>query len=284
MSELVKISNDFLKVKISTKGAELKSIIKDGRERLWQGDPDVWSGQAPVLFPICGGLKDGKYILDGKEYFLEKHGFAKKSEFEVETAEKDRAVFLLKSTAETIEKYPFEFEFRAIFSLEDNKLKVQYAITNLASKDMYCGVGGHEAYSCPEGVEAYSIVFDQAEDLYANLIEDGYVSRKTQCMGKAIKELPLKNEHFAIDAIILFNLKSRKSALKNMGTGEMVKLDFEGHDFFLIWTKPGAKYVCLEPWTTAPDFNDSDYDFTKKDGIIIIPPLKTETRTHVIEF
>ena len=284
MSELIKISNDFLEVKISTKGAELKSIVKDGRQMLWQGDPDVWSGQAPVLFPICGGVKDGKYILGGKEYFLEKHGFAKNSEFEVEAAEKDRVVFLLKSTAETIEKYPFEFEFRAIFSLEDNKLKVQYAITNLANKDMYCGVGGHEAYACPEGVEAYSIVFDQAEDLHANLIEDGYVSRKTQCMGKGIKELPLKNEYFAIDAIILFNLKSRKAALKNMETGEMVKLDFDGNDFFLIWTKPGAKYVCLEPWSTAPDFSDSDYDFIKKDGSIIIPPKNTTTKTHTIEF
>ena len=284
MSELIKISNDFLEIEISTKGAELKSIIKDGKERLWQGDPDVWSGQAPILFPICGGVKDNKYILNGTEYFLPKHGFAKTSEFEVESQEEDSAILLLKSTPDTLKNYPYEFEFRVVFTILENRLIVEYKITNISDKDMYCGVGAHEAYSCPEGVEAYSIVFEQPEDLHANLIEDGYVSRKTQCMGKGIKELPLKNEYFAIDAIILFNLKSRKVSLKNMETGEMVKLDFEGHDFFLIWTKPGAKYVCLEPWSTAPDFNDSDSDFTKKEGIIIIPPKNTTIKTHTIEF
>ncbi len=284
MSQLIKISNETLKVSISTLGAELTSVIKNGKEMMWDANPDVWGFHAPILFPICGAVKDDKYILDGKEYTLEKHGFARASEFEVENVSENQAVFLLKSTPETLKKYPYDFEFRVIFTLKDNQLKVEYKITNLTDKTMYSAAGGHEAFACPEGVEAYSVIFEQEEDLDANIIEGGYVSKKTKCLGKGVKELPLKDEYFEIDAIPLFSLKSRKVTLKNTITGECISLDFEGNNYFLIWTKYKAKYVCLEAWSSAPDFSDSGHDFTKKDGILVIPPHESETKQHTITF
>ena len=81
MAEQIKISNGEITAVISTRGAELKSVVKNGREFIWEGDPNVWAGQAPLLFPICGGLKDDKYVLGGNEYTLEKHGFARFKEF-----------------------------------------------------------------------------------------------------------------------------------------------------------------------------------------------------------
>ena len=99
---MVTIKNDVITAEINTLGAELNSIKVNGEDRLWSGDPAFWTGKAPVLFPICGGLKDDKFTYNGKEYTLNKHGFAKFKEFEVEKTTKNSAVFLLKSDEETL--------------------------------------------------------------------------------------------------------------------------------------------------------------------------------------
>ena len=77
------LSNDHLKVAINSFGAEIISINKDGKELIWEGDEKFWTGHSPVLFPICGGLKDDKFYYGGKEYSLPKHGFAKRREFKI---------------------------------------------------------------------------------------------------------------------------------------------------------------------------------------------------------
>ena len=85
-----------------------------------------WSGRAPVLFPICGGLKEDKYTFGGSEYTLNKHGFAKLMEFEVEAQGDGYAVFLLKSTPETKKNYPFDFELRIKYALDGDSVHVEY--------------------------------------------------------------------------------------------------------------------------------------------------------------
>ena len=54
------LHNENVSVTLKSLGAELTSI-KDasGTEYLWQGNPEFWSGQAPVLFPIVGCLRNG---------------------------------------------------------------------------------------------------------------------------------------------------------------------------------------------------------------------------------
>ena len=94
----ITISNKNLEVKISTKGAELQSVIKDGKSYLWDGNPEQWEDRAPILFPICGTLKEDRFEYEGKSYSLTSHGFAKDSEFEVESAENSSVTFLLKSS------------------------------------------------------------------------------------------------------------------------------------------------------------------------------------------
>lgn len=51
------LDNGSIRVALSTAGGSFTSIKANGREYLWQGDPAVWSGQAPICFPICGGLR-----------------------------------------------------------------------------------------------------------------------------------------------------------------------------------------------------------------------------------
>lgn len=62
------IENEFLRVSAEDDGAQLSSVElkENGKEFLWQGDPSVWYGRAPVLFPIIGQLLDGKYRYSGR--------------------------------------------------------------------------------------------------------------------------------------------------------------------------------------------------------------------------
>ena len=82
------LSNDSISIKVSTAGGSFTSIEAGGREYLWQGDPAVWSGQAPICFPICGGLRDNNAMtFAGHHVKLARHGLRATG---VEAAEPER--------------------------------------------------------------------------------------------------------------------------------------------------------------------------------------------------
>ncbi len=278
---LISIQNQYLHVEISTRGAELQSIRdSSGNERLWQGDPAFWTGRAPILFPICGGLREDTYYLDGQRYSMPKHGFAKISEWQTENISSDRAVFLL---TEMHPGFPFRYELRAIYQLVEKSLKVTYAIQNLDDRTFCCSVGSHEAWATPGGLESYSIKFEQPEQL-ANYSPIGnLLPRGPVILGENVCELPLKTEYFAIDALVFPHLKSRAVTLKKQDKEEL-RISYDGMDVLLLWTKPGANYICIEPWCSAPDYVDSDMQIRNKPGILTLAPGKETERTHLIEF
>ncbi len=286
MSKLITISNDILKVSISSYKAEILSVTKNGKEFIWQADSDAWTHRCPIVFPICGGLKDDKYTYGGKEYTLPKHGFAKFSEFEVESVTETKAVFLLRSNEELKKGYPFEFEFRAIFELDGEKLSVSYETKNLSDTDMYYSVGSHESYACPNGIEEYSIIFDVPENLARNTLSGSLLNHEQVSLGlgDAVTELPLKYDYFATESLVFTNLKSRRVTLLNRNTKEEISVDFPNHDYFVLWTIPREGYICIEPWCGVPDYVGSSFDITEKRGIIAVPSGKSDTRTHIITF
>lgn len=285
MEKNVKLSNESLCVDISSFGAQLKSIKKDGVQFLKTEKTSEWEDSAPVLFPICGCLKDDKYIYGGKEYFMEGHGFASVSEFEVETASDEKAVFLLSSSEKTLKIYPFEFEFRVTYEIKEDMIFISYDVTNKGENDMYFSVGSHEGYVCPEGIEDYSIIFDENEDMGISLLDGVLLNGEKKMLYKNTKELPLKYEYYDfVDTLVFENLKSRKLTLLNRNTKRAARLDFSGCDNLLIWSAPGEKYICIEPWAGLPDFVDSNYDITMKPGIIRLKKDKKYTKTHSIKF
>ena len=149
---------------------------------------------------------------------------------------------------------------------------------------MYYSIGGHDGYYCPEGIEDYSIIFEKPEKLDSTVLDGNLLSYNIINVGENTCELPLRYEYFAVDALSFLDLKSRKAVLKNRKTGEERILEFENHDVFFVWTKPGAKYICLEPWCGCPDFTDSVYDFKNKRSIIRLSGKEETTRTHKITF
>ena len=149
---------------------------------------------------------------------------------------------------------------------------------------MYFTTGSHEAYACPEGIENYSILFEKNENLDATVLNGNLLEYKTEHIGNDIRELPLKEKYFEIDALVFQDIKSRKVWLKNNINGAETEVAFDGFGHLLLWQKQGAKYICIEPWCAVPDFVDSDYDITKKKGVIRLKKAERKILKHSITF
>lgn len=263
----IKLSNGNLCAVITSNGAELISLkLCDGKEYIDNGS---WSNSTPILFPICGGLRDGKYIYGGKQYECPKHGFCRNVEFEVEDVNDTSATLSYSDNEDTRKMYPFLFKLSVIFTLTDDGISVVYKIDNRTDGEMYFSIGAHESYSCPGGVEGYTLTFDKSEDFDSHKVEGVLLSYEKDKVADSGKSLTLKKSFFDIDALCFSKINSDSVILESPDKSRSVKLTFGGASHFLIWTDADENlpFVCLEPWCGFPDMTDSDYDFTKKQGI-----------------
>ena len=281
---MVTIKNEKLTVKIAKLGAELKSVEQNGKEFIWEGHPEIWANSAPILFPICGGLKEDKFVFEGKEYNLNKHGYVRNTVFEVEELKEDAVTFLHTSNGETKKCYPFDYELRVIFRLKNNSVETEYNVTNTGDGKMYFSVGSHEGYATPEGIENYDIIFPEKVTLNTSALYGNLVANTTYPVIKDTNVLPLYESFFAVDALVFRNCPVKSAALRNRKTGKKITVDFPNATSLLFWHKPNAGYMCVEPWAGLPDVVGSSYDITEKEGIITLDGGKVYSDIHTITF
>lgn len=284
------IESESLQVQIKLKGMEISSIRSKmtNLEYLWQGDSRYWTGQAPVLFPIIGALKAGKTSHLGKAYVLPKHGIVRNSDqIQLVHQQSDQVIFRLESNAETLINYPFLFTLEVSFKISDKCLEVSHKVTNLDNQNMFYSIGGHPAFNCPllpgEQLEDYFIEFPKKEtDATWMISSDGLIDGKGEMVLKESKEIPLHAHLFDWDALIFKQLQSREVSLSHRKRGPVVKLEFEDFDYLGIWAKPGAPFVCLEPWLGIADSVDHSGILAEKEGIRKVTPGVSETKTYRI--
>lgn len=267
---------------INEVGAEITSFKYKGVDYLWIGDPKYWGCSSPNLFPMTGGLKDDKYILNGKEYILPKHGFVRNKTFTIESQTDNSVVFLLTASDETKEAFPYEFELRISYILTDGKVTAGYSVTNCNDETMWFSVGSHDGFITPEGIEEYDLIFPQKETLDTYTLFGNLTGHEKTPVIADSDRIKMDYNYFAVDALVFKDLKSRTCRLVNRNTGRGIQLDFPGAPRFVVWTKPGAPYVCLEPWFGQADNLDSDYDITKKEAIECLKPGETFKSVRVI--
>lgn len=259
-----KIENDFLICEIDDMGAQLHSLRlkENGKEYIWQGNPDIWYGQAPVLFPVIGQLINDKYRYNGIEYTMPKHGLARKLLFNVKECEGSKAVFGLESTEDTLKSYPFDFEYLVSFELKDKSLINTMTVINKTKGEMYFSVGAHPGFNCKVGD---IIEFEQPETLSTERIdkENLIIDEKFPLIENS-REIEITKEIFEPDALILSDIKSKK--LRITGDCE-IEFTFGDCPFLGIWAKPGAPYVCIEPWYGVNDGREVKADISEKRGI-----------------
>lgn len=147
------LKNTALTLNISLHGAELTSIRDSfGREFLWQADPAFWKRHSPVLFPIVGSLWDKHFRVNGREYEMGQHGFARDMDFRLVSEREDEMWFELKSSPETLAKYPYKFTLRIGYRLESNKIHVMWEVSGDDSQTMWFQIGAHPAFYLPRFV------------------------------------------------------------------------------------------------------------------------------------
>jgi galactose mutarotase-like enzyme len=237
------IRNDSYSATISSTGAELKSLKdeKTGREYMWQADPAWWKGTAPVLFPIVGGLRNGKYRYEGAEYELPQHGFARTAEFRQIAASGDSAEFELESNADTMAKYPFEFRLRVGFALERCGLAVRYEVTNAGNRTMHFSIGSHPAFNIPiesGSLESHYILFERSESAERYFFKDGtYIAGKTAEVFDNSRVISLSRSLFDQGPIILKALQSSEfSILCSKGKKSVKVVTKAAPPFLAIWS------------------------------------------------
>lgn len=259
-----KIENEFLTCEIDDMGAQLHSLRlkENGKEYIWQGNPEIWYGQAPVLFPIIGQLIGDKYRYNGKEYTMPKHGLARKLPFAVKECGGAKAVFSLESDENTLKSYPFEFELLVIFELCGKTLVNTMTVINKTDGEMYFSIGAHPGFNCKVGD---IIEFEKPETLSTERIdkENLIIPEKFPLIENS-REIEITKEIFEPDALILSDMKSEKLRIK--GENE-IEFTFGKCPFLGIWAKPGAPYVCLEPWYGVNDGREVKNDISEKRGI-----------------
>lgn len=270
------IHNDFLNVGIKQVGAELCSIknLNNDYEYVWQADAKIWSSHAPVLFPIIGSLKDGKYTFKGKEYTMPKHGMVRNNtNIEVFEKAENFITFRLKSNSDTLKQYPFEFDFLISYVLNQKVLEVKHQVINKGNKSMYFSIGGHPAFNCPVNdftkISDYYLEFESQENTPRWLIDENGLGTDNfeDCLVDS-KIINLDENIFNDDAIILKEHKSDHVTLCSKQKGKILKVSYADFNYLGIWAKPNAPYVCIEPWLGITDHKNHDGNITKKEGII----------------
>ena len=270
------IENDFLKIQVKETGAELCSMVnkENNKEYIWQADPEIWGSHAPNLFPIIGVIKGGKYYFEGREYSVPKHGFIRHNEkLRLKERSENQLVFELLYSKETLEMYPFKFDLRIAFTLKEKSLEVNHHVINLDEKPIYFSLGGHPAFNIQhfenEKIEDYYLEFDKKMNLNTHLLnKEGLVSEKTEKVLENDNKIQLNGHIFDNDALIFKNIRSKKVDLKSRKNGKILSLNYNDFNNLGIWAKPGAPYVCIEPWLGIADIEGTNQDLKKKEGIL----------------
>jgi galactose mutarotase-like enzyme len=264
-------------------GAELSGFFdkKEQYEYLWQGCEKIWSGQSPLLFPIVGKLKGDCYELAGKKYTLEKHGFARKSDFVLESHSDSEMTFLLKESEATLEKYPYAFELRVCYRMLENGFVMEHRVKNTNAEDMYFSIGAHPGFQIELGDR---VVLDDEETASAYQLDENYLRAKQMLpVFDNTRELIVEASTFEKDALIFDGLKSGGATLIR-ANGKNVHVDFGGATCLGIWAKPAAPYVCIEPWFGVNDSFEKKDDISKKDAINKLPSEEIFTFVWTAEF
>ena len=276
------IKNQFLEASFDSLGAELISLISKGREYIWEGNPEFWNKQSPILFPTIGSLKNDTYFFEGEEYHLPRHGFAREKEFDVIEQKDDKIIFSLKSDEETLKVYPFIFELQIQYRLVENQLEVQYKVKNNSEDEMFFSIGGHPGFALSENFEDYSLVFETNDELKYSLLENHLLADETQILETVNNNLALNYSLFEKDALVFKNHQIQSVTIQENGK-DFVKVSFKNFSDLGIWTKINAPFICIEPWFGHADLIKTNQKLQEKEGILSLKPNVEFKSVYFIE-
>ena len=284
---MIELKSDDLQVEFQSLGGALSSIKdKDGVEYLWQGDPTYWSGQAPVLFPICGSVRNDTVLYDQEDGSqvkgkIPRHGLVRKKEFELVNQTENSVTFAIEDDEEMYANYPYHFRLEITYTVTGKTIRTQYEIYNKeAEKSMSYFIGGHPGFNCPlledEVYEDYYLEFEKPETCTVPkpFPEIGMLDFKDRSSWlENQKEIDLNYDLFSYDAVTLDNLESRSVSLKSRKHDKGLKLHFEEFPNLIVWsTLNKGPFIALEPWSGLSTSLEERDRLEDKKGVKVLKP------------
>lgn len=268
----VTIESSRLRATVKVLGAELSSLYdkQENHEYIWTGDPEVWKGQSPWLFPFIGKLNGGAYKADGRSYEMPAHGFASKMDFVIESIKPDAVTFCLPATSETLPVFPWRFRLWITYRITDENLTVSCSVTNEDNKDMFFSLGGHPGFIAEKGDK---LVFDANEKLSVRRLKMPDHLLNEGVFGEFTGEIPVSGGLFKDDAMLFESPVSERCTLKRKN-GKDITLDYGKVTWLGIWSRAreDLKYVCVEPWFGVDDEVGFTGDVSAKKGVERLHP------------
>ncbi|MBR1687089.1 MAG: aldose 1-epimerase family protein [Prevotella sp.] len=261
------LRNEYLTIRVSEVGAELQSVKDaDGREYLWQADPKYWPRHSPILFPIVCSVNDDTYRVDGREYHLPRHGFARDKQFQLINKTDSRVTFALHDSDETLQVYPYRFNLAVTYRLDGRSIHVIWHVENTDTQEIHFQIGGHPAFNVPGGRIEGTIRLDNEEPMDAlRSYADG---------SHEMTEVPLEAEEGVIEFDEAF-WRNDSVKIHNSQTHRATLLDTDGTPAITVsyktpvcafWSPYGkrAPFVCIEPWYGIGDPRGFNGEFRDK--------------------
>jgi galactose mutarotase-like enzyme len=286
MPDLVRIESDGLAVEVSSLGAEMQSLTsKDGRSWLWNGDPAFWAGRSPLLFPIVGKAPDNTVLVDGQAYDMQQHGLARRSEFRLAEATTASCLHELTSSEASKAAYPFDFRLTLRHAVEGLRLTVTAEVTNTDSKPMPFGLGYHPAFAWPlpgaAGREHF-VELDNGGEPALSRIDGGL--RKPDLLPSPFKagRLVLEHGYFEEDAMI-FPEGAGAGLTYRADGGPGLRFTFENLPNLALWTKPGAPFLCIEPWHGTAPVAGASAEIGARPYSVTLPPAGSASFAFTVE-
>lgn len=284
------LENQYLRVEITSIGAELQSIYhkETSREYLWNGNQAVWDRRSPILFPNCGCAKNGSYTMEGKDYKGVQHGFAKDLNHNLVCSSDRIVTFRLEGGSKTAEFYPYQFALKSTYKLEKSAILCQHKVINYDDKPIYFSFGYHTGIRCPfvpdTSIDDYEIVFERDEN--CRMLEaapGGVIRAEDKPYQPQSRRIPITPGVFS-SSLILKNIRSQYIQLEEKKSGDYVRIVGTDSPYTVLWSVPdqvGA--VCIEPWYGMGDTEDFDGQFDHKLGIQCLAPMEEFVRQQMIE-
>lgn len=279
---LYTIENEFFRAVLNDRGAELTQLTAkaDGYEIIWSGDPAYWTGHSPLLFPFVGKLKNNGYTYRGKRYEMEKHGFARSTNFAVAEQSADAITLAFDDWKLYEASYPFRYRLSANYQLTQQGLRFTYCAHNLGDEAMVCSLGAHPAINATDA----RLVFPCEETVDAERFgPDGLRKAEKEPFLYNSAVYPVLPHTFDHDAYTLKGLKSDYVDVHSAASAHVVRVTFGGAPYVGIWAKSGAPYVCIEPWLGLDDAHDHDGELTHKEGVHVVQPGENLSLTLEIQ-
>ncbi len=285
------LENNILRITADNHGAEIVSILdkRTNRECVWNANETWWKRHTPVLFPIVGSLWNGTMRVGDEEFHMGQHGFARDMDFEFVDDDADSLTYILRSSEETLQMFPFDFELCIKHHLEDSSVTTTWEVTNTGFTTMPFQIGGHPAYMIPGVDEEYNTsgsikLSGSGRYELTEIGEKGCVTNEQIWMQG--NEIFLRRDTFEQNALIfetpcpqeveLFDREGRKvltftSACPALGLWSPCK---HAH----------APFVCIEPWWGRTDRVGFEGQFADKEYINLLEAGKQQTGEWTVTF